>query len=183
MISEFSDVKSNKIGTGTTIWQFSVILEGAVIGNNCNINCHTFIENDVIIGNDVTIKSGVFLWDGIVISDKVFVGPNVTFTNDKYPRSKSYPLEFQKTSIEIGASIGAGSIILGGIRVGKYALVAAGSIVTKNVPDFSLVMGSPAKVVGWINDDGSSMEKISKNSYRDRYGIEWIVRENKLIKI
>ena len=99
MIHELADVKSLKIGNDTLIWQFAVILANAEIGSNCNINCHTFIENEVVIGNNVTIKSGVFLWDGITIEDNVFVGPNVTFTNDKFPRSKQYPIEFLKTVI------------------------------------------------------------------------------------
>ena len=97
MIHPLSDVHSNNIGNGTKVWQFSVILAGAKIGDNCNICAHTFIENEVIIGNNVTIKSGVYLWDGIVVHDDVFIGPNATFTNDKKPRSKQYPDQFLMT--------------------------------------------------------------------------------------
>ena len=144
MIHPLSDVKSNKIGQSTYVWQFVVILEGAVIGENCNINSHTFIENDVIIGDNVTVKAGVYLWDGIKVEDDVFIGPNVTFTNDKYPRSKQYPESFQKTVIKNGASIGAGAIILGGVTIGEKAMIAAGALVTKDVPPYTLVKGSPA---------------------------------------
>lgn len=147
MIHPLAEVQTQKIGANTRVWQFAVILEGAVIGNDCNINCHTFIENDVLIGDRVTVKSGVYLWDGIVVEDDVFIGPNVTFTNDKYPRSKKYPQEFQKTIIKKGASIGAASIILGGCVIGENAMIGAGSLVTKDVPPNTLVLGSPARVV------------------------------------
>lgn len=147
MIHELSDVQTDQIGEGTKIWQFAVVLKGAKIGENCNINCHTFIENDVVIGNNVTIKAGVYIWDGIEIMDDVFIGPNVTFTNDKYPKSKVYPETFQKTIICKGASIGAGAIILGGVIIGENSLIAAGSIVTKNVPPNTLYKGSPAEFV------------------------------------
>jgi UDP-2-acetamido-3-amino-2,3-dideoxy-glucuronate N-acetyltransferase len=160
MIHEKAEVQTNNIGTNTYVWQHAIILAGAIIGDNCNINCHTFIENDVVIGNNVTIKSGVYLWDGIMIENNVFVGPNVTFTNDKYPKSKSYPEQFQKTVIKKFASIGAGAIILGGIEIDTNALVGAGALVTKNVPPFAIVIGNPAKVVGYINKDGSKMKKI-----------------------
>ncbi|MEO5999801.1 MAG: acyltransferase [Ferruginibacter sp.] len=144
MIHPTAEVHSKDIGEGTVIWQFSVILPGAVIGNNCNINCHTFIENDVRIGNNVTIKAGVFLWDGIEIEDDVFIGPNATFVNDKYPKSKNYPKEFQGVKICKGASIGANATIMGGITVGENAMVGAGSVVTKNVNANTVVYGNPA---------------------------------------
>lgn len=152
MIHPLAEVQTQKIGANTRVWQFSVILEGAVIGDECNINCHTFIENDVLIGDRVTVKSGVYLWDGLVIEDDVFIGPNVTFTNDKYPRSKQYPEEFQRTVIKKGASIGAASIILGGCVIGENSMVAAGALVTKDVPPNTLVLGSPARIVKYLND-------------------------------
>ncbi|MBP6054685.1 MAG: N-acetyltransferase [Cytophagaceae bacterium] len=152
-IHPLSDVQSNTIGQETSIWQFVVILPHAVIGENCNICAHTFIENDVIIGDEVTIKSGVYLWDGIRVEDRVFIGPNVTFTNDKYPRSKSYPNQFQNTLIKKGASIGAGSIILGGVEIGQNAMIGAGSLVTQDVPPNELWYGSPAKFVRKINSN------------------------------
>lgn len=146
MIHLLADVQSSKIGKDTRIWQFVVILPNAQIGDNCNICSHCLIENDVKIGNNVTLKSGVCLWDGITIEDNVQVGPNVTFTNDKYPRAKQ-AFELQRTTIKKNASIGAGSVILGGITVGENALIGAGSVVTKDVPDNELWVGNPAKFV------------------------------------
>lgn len=134
-IHNLSDVKTKNIGKDTRIWQFCVILENAVIGENCNINANVLIENDVIIGNNVTVKCGVQLWDGLRVEDNVFIGPNVTFTNDIFPRSKQYPEKFLMTTIKKGASIGANSTILPGITIGENAMIAAGSIVTKDVPD------------------------------------------------
>ncbi len=160
MIHPTADVQTGNIGPDTTVWQFAVILRGAVIGNNCNINCHTFIENDVRIGDRVTVKSGVFVWDGIVLEDDVFVGPNVTFTNDKYPRSRKYPDTFQRTTVCRGASIGANATILGGITIHEKALIGAGSVVTKDVPPFTLVLGNPARPVARVNDDGEIIEKL-----------------------
>jgi acetyltransferase-like isoleucine patch superfamily enzyme len=146
-IHPLSDVHSSSIGIGTRIWQYSVILDGAVIGENCNVCAHTLIESDVIVGNNVTIKSGVYLWDGITIENNVFLGPSVTFTNDKYPRSKVYPDEYMRTRIKEGASLGANATILPGITIGKNSMVGAGAVVTKDVPDNVLVVGNPAKVV------------------------------------
>lgn len=160
MIHELADVKTTTIGSGTTVSQFSVILAGATLGRNCNINCHTFIENDVVLGNNVTVKAGVYLWDGLRVHDNVFIGPNATFVNDTRPRSKQYPDSFSTTVIERGASIGANATILSGVTVGAYSMIGAGSVVTKNVPSFSLVVGNPARIVGWINEKG---EKISES--------------------
>lgn len=154
-IHPLADVQSHQIGEGTRIWQFSVILQNAIIGKNCNINCHTFIENDVIIGERVTVKSGVYIWDGFRIEDDVFIGPNVTFVNDKYPRSKKYPEKFQVIRIGKGASLGANSTILGGVEIGEYAMIGAGSVVTKNIEPFSLVYGNPAKVMGSVDKNGT----------------------------
>ncbi|KFF75367.1 dTDP-6-deoxy-3,4-keto-hexulose isomerase [Chryseobacterium sp. P1-3] len=130
-IHPLSDVQSENIGDNTSVWQFSVIFSGARIGENCNINCHVFIENDVVIGNNVTIKSGVQIWDGITLEDNVFIGPNVTFTNDLVPRSKQYPKAFEKTFIKKGASVGANSTIIAGNVIGENAMIGAGSVVTK----------------------------------------------------
>ena len=153
-IHPLADVQSVKIGKDTQVWQFAIILKGATIGDNCNINCHTFIENQVILGNNVTIKAGVYIWDGITVEDNVFIGPNVTFTNDKFPRSKQHPEKFQSTLLKKGASIGANATILGGLTIGEYAIVAAGSLVTKDVPPYALVKGQPAKVCGQVNERG-----------------------------
>ena len=145
-IHPLADVKTIKIGEGTYIWQFVVILDNAEIGKNCNINCHCFVENEVKIGNNVTVKSGVYLWDGITVEDNVQIGPNVTFTNDKYPRAKK-EFVLEKTCIKNGASIGAASTILGGITIGENAMIGAGSLVTKNVPANQLWYGNPAKFI------------------------------------
>ncbi|MEO5648471.1 MAG: acyltransferase [Ginsengibacter sp.] len=154
-IHPLADVQSSQIGEGTIVWQFSVILPGAVIGKNCNVNCHTFLENDVVIGDEVTVKSGVYLWDGIRIADNVFIGPNATFVNDKYPRSKKYPIKFQQTIINKGASIGANATILSGISIGEFAMIGAGSVVTKDVEPYTLVYGNPAKVIGKVDENGT----------------------------
>jgi acetyltransferase-like isoleucine patch superfamily enzyme len=147
MIHKMSDVQSKNIGEDTNVWQFCVVLPGAVIGDNCNICSHCLIENDVIISNNVTIKSGVQVWDGITIEDDVFIGPNVTFTNDNKPRSKQYPEEYLKTTIKKIASIGANATILPGITIGEFAMVGAGAVVTKNVTPHSVVVGNPAREI------------------------------------
>jgi acetyltransferase-like isoleucine patch superfamily enzyme len=158
-----AEVQTINIGINTTIWQYCVILKNAKIGENCNINFNVFIENDVIIGNNVTIKSGVQLWDGIRVEDNVFIGPNVTFTNDHIPRSKKYPDSFLNTTIKTGASIGANSTIIGGIEIGIYALVGAGSVVTKSVPPFTVWYGNPAKFQGYITKDGILVDLLLKD--------------------
>lgn len=142
-----SDVQSQHIGPGTKIWQYSVVLLEARIGCDCNLCAHTFIENDVVIGDRVTVKSGVQLWDGLRVEDDVFIGPNVTFTNDKYPRSKHYPEAFPETRIKKDASIGGGATILPGITIGAGACVGAGAVVTKDVPDGITVIGNPARPI------------------------------------
>ncbi|MBD0777329.1 hypothetical protein HPE56_05960 [Maribacter sp. ANRC-HE7] len=156
-IHPLADVQSECIGNETKVWQFSVILKNARVGSNCNINSHTFIENNVVVGNNVTVKCGVYLWDGMRIEDDVFIGPNVTFTNDKYPRSKNYPVEYQRIIIKKGASIGANSTILGGVCIGKNAMIGAGSVVSKNVPEGELWVGNPARFVREIE----SVEELS----------------------
>ena len=150
MIHKLSDVQSSNIGENTNIWQFCVVLKNATIGKNCNINASVLIENDVIIGDNVTIKSGVQIWDGITLEDNVFIGPNVTFTNDFMPRSKQYPKEFLKTTVKKGASIGANSTIVGGVTIGEYAMIGAGSVVTKNIATQELWYGNPATFKGYV---------------------------------
>lgn len=145
-----SDVQSKTIGDGTRIWQFVVILAGARIGRNCNINAHCLVENDVIVGDNVTVKCGNYLWDGVRLEDNVFVGPNATFTNDRMPRSQVYPNSFPITVVKRGASIGAGAVILPGITIGEGAMIGAGAVVTRDVPDHALVVGSPARVVRYL---------------------------------
>lgn len=142
---------TSQVGVGTRIWQFVVVLEGARIGENCNICSHCFIENDVVIGNRVTVKSGVQLWDGITLQDDVFIGPNVTFMNDDWPRSQKYPQAYLRTTIERGASVGGGATILPGITVGESAMIGAGSVVTKSVPPGSIFAGNPARIIGSVH--------------------------------
>lgn len=145
-VHPLADCLSTKIGAGTKVWQFTVVLPGAVIGRNCNINSHCFIENDVVMADNVTVKCGVYLWDGMRIESDVFIGPNATFTNDRFPRSKRYPAKFLPTHIKRGASVGAGAVILPGITIGENALIGAGAVVTKDVPSQSVVYGSSADV-------------------------------------
>jgi UDP-2-acetamido-3-amino-2,3-dideoxy-glucuronate N-acetyltransferase len=146
-IHPLSDVQSQHIGEGSKIWQYVVILGKAVIGRNCNICAHTFIENDVRIGNNVTLKCGVYLWDGIDIEDDVFIGPNATFTNDKYPRSKRFLDQHPRIRVKVGASLGANCTILPGVTIGEGAMVGAGAVVTKDVPPYTVVAGNPAKIL------------------------------------
>ena len=146
-IHALADVQSNSIGTSTRVWQFVVILPGAKIGKDCNICSHCLIENDVVIGDRVTVKSGVQLWDGLRVGDDVFIGPNVSFTNDKFPKSGNTDFHCLQTWVETGASIGGGATILPGVRIGANASIGAGAVVTKDVPAGATVVGNPAHVM------------------------------------
>lgn len=143
-----ADVQTHRIGEGTQVWQNVVVLPGACIGRNCNINAMVFIENDVRIGHDVTVKCGVQLWDGVTLEDEVFVGPNATFTNDRYPRSRQKPVRYERTLVKRGATIGANATILCGLTIGRNAMIGAGSVVTRDVPDGELWVGNPARSRG-----------------------------------
>jgi acetyltransferase-like isoleucine patch superfamily enzyme/dTDP-4-dehydrorhamnose 3,5-epimerase-like enzyme len=143
--------ESTAIGDRTRVWAFAHVLPGARIGRDCNICDHVFIENDVLIGDRVTVKSGVQLWDGVRVADDVFVGPNATFSNDKYPKSKHYQAEVLQTHIGKGASIGAGAVILPGLRIGARAMIGAGAVVTHDVPPRAVVSGNPARIVGYVD--------------------------------
>jgi UDP-2-acetamido-3-amino-2,3-dideoxy-glucuronate N-acetyltransferase len=145
------------IGRGTRVWQFVIILEGAVLGIDCNICSHCLIEGDVTIGARVTVKSGVQLWNGITLEDDTFIGPNAAFANDLYPRSRNYQTKIPKTIVEKGASVGANATILPGIRIGKYSMIGAGAVVTRNVPAHAIVSGNPAKPKGWICTCGKKL--------------------------
>lgn len=150
MIHPLSDCRAH-IPDSTNIWQFCVIFPNAMIGDNCNICANSLIEDDVVIGNNVTVKSGVQLWNGVRVEDDVFIGPNATFTNDLYPRSKKYPQNFCKTILKRGCSIGANVTIIAGHTIGENAMVGAGSVVTKDIPANELWVGNPAKFVRKID--------------------------------
>ena len=155
-VHPLSDVAECQIGAGTRVWQFVVVLKGARIGADCNICAQTLIEGNVVIGDRVTVKSGVQIWDGTVVGDDVFIGPNATFSNDLYPRSKHYPDKFCGVTIHKGASIGANATLLPGVTIGENAMVGAGAVVTKDVPARAVVVGNPAKVVRYLADDSLS---------------------------
>ncbi len=150
-INALADVQSTAIGARTRVWQFVVVLPGAQIGQDCNICSHCLIENGVVVGDRVTVKSGVQLWDGLRVANDVFIGPNVSFTNDRFPRSQKRPDKFLVTAIRDGASIGAGAVILPGVVIGSNAMVAAGAVVTRSVPPNAVVVGNPAKIVGYVD--------------------------------
>lgn len=154
MIHELTDVKSTNIGIGTNVWQFCVIFPNAKIGNDCNICANVLIENDVVIGNRVTVKSGVQIWDGVTIEDNAFIGPNVTFTNDLSPRSKDHSKGIARTVVMKGASIGANSTIVAGHSIGEHSLIGAGSVVTKDIPPYTLWYGNPARQHGYVTTSG-----------------------------
>lgn len=174
-----SDVQSDKIGEGTTIWQFVVILPEAEIGNNCNINSHVFIENDVFLGNNVTVKSGVQIWDGIRLEDNVFIGPNVTFTNDLVPRSKHYPKAFERTIIKKGASIGANATIIAGNEISEFSMIGAGAVLTKSVGRNELWVGNPAKHIGYVTVEGAILDL---NLVHKKSNIQYMWNDKELIE-
>ncbi len=146
-INPLADVQSSMIGEGTRIWQFAVVLAGARIGRNCNVCAHTFIENDVVIGDNVTVKCGVQLWDGLRVGNNVCIGPNVTFCNDKHPKSGNHSYECLQTIIEDDVSIGANATILPGVKLGRGCVIGAGAVVTKDVMPGATVVGNPAKEI------------------------------------
>ena len=143
--------ESNNIGRDTRIWAFAHVLKNVTIGEDCNLCDYVFVEDGVTIGNRVTIKNGISIWNGVTIEDDVFLGPNCVLTNDMFPRSKGYHKENVKTLIKQGASIGANATIICGITLGRYCMIGAGAVVTKDVPDFALVLGNPARFKYWIS--------------------------------
>ena len=150
-IHPLADVQTMQVGLGSKLWQFVVALPGARIGADCNICSHCFIENDVVIGDRVTIKNGVQLWDGLRVGDDVFIGPNVTFSNDKFPRSRQHLASMLVTEIESGASLGAGATILPGLKIGRNAMIGAGAVVTRSIPANAIVVGNPARIIGYAD--------------------------------
>jgi len=145
-------VESASIGSGTRVWAFAHIMNGAVVGRNCNICDHSFIESNVTIGNGVTIKNGVAVWDLVTIEDHVFIGPNAVFTNDVRPRAevRKGTEQLDSTWVKEGATIGANATIVAGVTIGRYAMIGAGTVVLKDVPEQALVVGNPARLVGYV---------------------------------
>lgn len=180
-----ADVQTQAIGEGTCVWQFVVVLPGARIGRDCNICSHCLIENDVVLGDRVTVKSGVQLWDGLRVRDDVFIGPNVTFTNDIHPRSKQHPEAFLQTKIEAGASIGGGATVLPGLSIGKAAMVGAGAVVTRSVPAYAIVVGNPARIVGYVDTSSSrsSSSAVAPSISRDTSDDGWLVKLHRIHRV
>lgn len=171
-----------QIGTGTKIWHFSHIMKNSKLGNNCNIGQNVVISPEVILGDNVKVQNNVSIYTGVVCEDDVFLGPSCVFTNVINPRSHiNRKLEYQKTLVRVGASIGANATIVCGNTIGKYALVGAGSVVTKDVPNYALVVGIPAKVVGWVcscgeqlnfNKDKAECKECNKKYIREKFEIK-----------
>lgn len=165
-------VETQEIGPGTRVWAFSHVMNGARIGRDCNIGDHSFVESGAVIGDQCTIKNGNMIWEGVTLEEGVFVGPHVFFTNDLHPRSPRLEVVrdrysdkknwLRETKVLRGAALGAGSVILAGITIGRFAMVAAGATVTKSVPDFALVMGNPARFGGWVCCCGETLPKRSR---------------------
>jgi UDP-2-acetamido-3-amino-2,3-dideoxy-glucuronate N-acetyltransferase len=149
--------ESAHVGRGTRIWAFAHVLPGARIGSDCNVCDHVFVENDVVVGDRVTVKCGVQLWDGLRVGDDVFIGPNATFTNDRFPRSRQRPPAFLETWLERGCSIGANATVLPGLRIGEHAMIGAGAVVTRSVPPRAIVQGNPGRIVGYVDASGGGI--------------------------
>lgn len=156
-------VESDNIGSKTRVWAFAHILKNVTIGEDCNICDYVFIESGVTIGSRVTIKNGISIWEGLTIEDDVFLGPNCVFTNDMFPRSKAHKGEYEKTLLKKGASVGANATILCGITLGRYSMIGAGAVVTKDIPDFACMAGNPARLLYWISKTGEKLV-FDKNS-------------------
>jgi acetyltransferase-like isoleucine patch superfamily enzyme len=180
-------VDSDNIGEGTRIWAFTHILKSVSIGTHCNVGEHCYIESGAVIGNNVTIKNGNEVWDGVTLADGVFVGPNVTFTNDLRPRSPRLPQAARRytkcdwlsaTIVKEGASLGAAAIILAGNSIGQFAMVGAGAIVTRDVPAYALVLGAPARVVGWVCQCGSRLAFMEASCKCEDCGLEFLQEAN-----
>ena len=167
-------VETADIGPGSRVWAFAHVLAGARIGRNCNIGDHSFVESGATVGDNCTIKNGNMIWEGVTLEDGVFVGPNVYFTNDLHPRSPRLPQAHKRysakanwllpTRIQRGATLGAGAIILAGVTIGEYAMVGAGSVVTKSVPSHALVRGNPSQVSGWVCQCGQKLNFRTKSA-------------------
>jgi acetyltransferase-like isoleucine patch superfamily enzyme len=163
-------VESENIGAKTRIWAFAHVLKNVTVGEDCNICDYVFIESGVKIGSRVTIKNGISIWEGLTIEDDVFLGPNCVFTNDMFPRSKLIRPEYERTLLKKGTSVGANATILCGITLGKYSMIGAGAVVTKNIPDFACVVGNPAKFLYWVSRTGEKLDFSNKKEAKDSSG-------------
>ena len=152
--------ESNTVGVGTRVWAFAHVLSGAVIGSDCNIGDHAFIEGGARLGSGVTVKNAVLIWDGVTIGDDVFLGPNVVFTNDLHPRAfaPTGSWTLSPTEVQRGATIGANATIVCGISIGEYAFIAAGSVVNRDVVPYALVAGNPARRIAWVCQCGNRLD-------------------------
>jgi acetyltransferase-like isoleucine patch superfamily enzyme len=174
MIHPKALVETEDIGEGTRVWAFAHVMAGAKIGKHCNIGDHCFVETGAVIGDQCTIKNGTMIWEGVTLGEGVFVGPNVLFTNDLVPRSPRLPDAraryaekrnwLKPTKVERGAAIGAGAVILAGITIGEYAMVAAGAVVTKSIPAHRLAIGFGARVRGFVCRCGHPLQFRVKSS-------------------
>ena len=173
-------VESRNVGSGTRIWAYTHVMDGAVIGDNCNICDHCFIESGAVIGNNVTIKNGVSVWDKVTIEDGAFVGPNATLTNDLWPRSRNQNWQAKETLIGKGATIGANATILCGIRIGSFAMIGAGSVLTRDLPDYALCYGNPARIHGWVCSCGSKLNFTEINATCKQCGRQYHKSQNKV---
>lgn len=176
-------VETTQIGDGTRIWAYTHVMPDVPIGADCNIGDHCFIESGATIGNQVTIKNGNMVWEGVHLEDGVFVGPLVVFTNDLYPRSPRLPQVqnryahrgwLKPTIIKRGASLGAGSVILAGVTIGEFCMVGAGSIVNRSPPPHALVVGSPARLRGWVCQCGQRLVFSNETAACATCGLEFI---------
>src|SRR3712207_2265259 len=160
-VHELGVCESADVGPRTRIWAFAHVLPGASIGADCNICDHVFVEGGAVVGDRVTVKCGVQLWDGVQLCDDVFVGPNVTFTNDPFPRSRQHLTSYPRTVVGPGASLGANSTILPGRTIGRHAMVGAGAVVTKDVPPNAIVVGNPARIVGYVDAGSGGTDMVT----------------------
>lgn len=170
------------IGGGTRVWAFAHLAAGAVVGEDCNICDHTFIEGGVRIGNRVTLKCGVYLWNGLILEDDVFVGPCAAFTNDLRPRSGRHPVEYPTTRLQPGCSIGANATVLPGVSIGRWVMVGAGSVVTRDVPDYALVLGNPARFRAWICRCGAKLQFSNGTVTRCACGKSYQIKADQTIQ-
>jgi UDP-2-acetamido-3-amino-2,3-dideoxy-glucuronate N-acetyltransferase len=151
--------ESRTVGPGTRVWAFAHVMDGAVVGARCNICDHAFVESGASVGNGVTVKNGVMVFSGVIVDDDVFLGPGVVFTNDLRPRAavKKGPAELSSTRVGLGATLGAGVVVVCGTTIGEHAFVAAGAVVTRDVAPYALVAGNPARPLGWACQCGARL--------------------------